>query len=80
MKANALRIAIRFGGSIQIDPVYLDSAQPVVGERSITVPATRHGANGQGWIVHVNFRGQLEQWFRENAILGDDDEPAGPTP
>lgn len=68
MKANALAISIRHGGSLEIAPTTLDAAEPQLSPRQIIVPASPHGS--RGWIVHVNSRPALERWFRENALLG----------
>lgn len=68
MKANALSITIRHGGSLEIAPTHLDAAEPEVAPRRIIVPATPHGS--RGWIVHVNSRPAFERWVRENALLG----------
>lgn len=71
MKANALSIRVRVGGSLEIAPAHLDGAEPVSAPRSIVVPASPHGSSG--WIVHVNYRPSLERWFRENSLLGHED-------
>jgi hypothetical protein len=67
MKANALAISIRHGGSLEIAPTTLDGAEPSMAPRAIIVPASPHGS--RGWIVHVNHRGALERWFAENPLL-----------
>ena len=69
MKANALSISIRVGGSLEIAPVKLDGTEPVVAPRQIVLPATPHGS--RGWIIHVNHRPSIERFFDENRLLGE---------